>query len=95
MGGSRSMQRIELINLGLVPLLFLACVALSTPLADPVRLAVQFQSHRLASGAVEPARFDFAWLSRDGVRFGQQALVRLAESPSPAIARAAKKALAR
>jgi len=95
LGGGRWMQRIELINLGLAPLLFLACVALSTPLADPVRLAVQFQSHRLASGAVEPARFDFAWLSRDGVRFGQQALVRLAQSPSPAIARAAKKALAR
>jgi len=94
LGGGRWMQRIELVNLGLAPLLFLACVALSTPLADPLRLAVQAQSHRLASGAVDPALFDFDWLRRDGVRFGQQALVAMTRAPSPEIARDAAIALA-
>lgn len=94
LGGGRWMQRIELVNLGLAPLLFLACVALSTPLADPLRLAVQAQSHRLASGAVDPALFDFDWLRRDGVRFGQQALAGMVRAPSPEIARDAAIALA-
>jgi hypothetical protein len=94
LGGGRWMQRIELVNLGLAPLLFLACVALSTPLADPLRLAVQAQSHRLASGAVDPALFDFDWLRRDGVRFGQQALAGMVHAPSPEIARDAAIALA-
>ena len=59
--------------------------ALSTPIADPMRLAVDSQVARLQSGAVKPDKFDFAYLRRDGGRFGQRALEALKSSPDAVI----------
>lgn len=92
LGGGRWMQRLEIIN----PILSLAvvagCLALASPLADPLKLAVDAQAARLRAGA-DPDMFDFAWLKNRGGRFGAEALMRLAIGPSPDIARAASAAL--
>jgi hypothetical protein len=48
-----------------------------SPLLDPARLSVNDQVGRLLSGKVAPAKFDFAWLRFDGLRFGREALARL------------------
>jgi len=92
LGGGRWMQRLEVIN----PILSLAvvggCLALASPLADPLKLAVDAQTARLRAGA-DPDTFDFAWLKDRGGRFGAEALMRLAIGPAPDIARAATAAL--
>ena len=49
------------------------CLMLSTPLLDPLALAVKSQARRLES-AKDPARFDFTWLNQQGGRFGHEAL---------------------
>jgi Domain of unknown function (DUF4153) len=85
-GGGRWMQRIEPANRVLALLLLAVCVSLCTPLADPLKLAVNAQTARLAHGA-DPATFDFAWLKQEGVRFGRQALDDMTRSASPEIAR--------
>jgi hypothetical protein len=64
-----------------------ACVALLTPLADPLRLAVRSQTDRLTAGDVPPWRFDFGWLRRHGGRFGPAALQSLTRNPAPEVAR--------
>ena len=66
--------------------LLVAAVLLCTPLADPMKLAVNAKAARLAAGA-DPAGFDFAWLKQEGVRFGRQALTEMTTSASPEIAR--------
>jgi hypothetical protein len=48
-----------------------------SPLADPARLSVNDQVGRLLSGKVPPAKFDFAYLRFEGLRFGRAALARL------------------
>jgi hypothetical protein len=48
-----------------------------SPLADPARLSVNDQVDRLLSGKVPPAKFDFAYLRFEGLRFGRAALARL------------------
>lgn len=87
-GGGRWMQRLEVVNPALALLVIAACLALSSPLADPLKLAVTAQQARLNKGA-DPTSFDFAWLRRDGGRFGAAALADLAAAPEPDIARAA------
>jgi hypothetical protein len=64
-----------------------ACVALLTPLADPLRLAARSQADRLTAGDVPPWQFDFGWLRRHGGRFGQATLQGLARNPEPEVAR--------
>ena len=91
-GGGRWMQRIEPANRALALLLLVAGILLCTPLADPLKLAVNAQSARLANGA-DPATFDFAWLKQEGVRFGRQALDEMSRSAAPEIARDATIAL--
>ena len=51
LGGGRWMHRIEAVNIALSLLVAAACLALSSPLADPLRLAVRAQSARLDRGA--------------------------------------------
>jgi hypothetical protein len=78
----------------LTAFLFLAVLlALSTPLADPMRLAVMDQTHRLHSGAVKPADFDFDYLAHAGGRYGKEALNLLKKSRDPDISEAASVAL--
>jgi hypothetical protein len=59
--------------------------ALSTPIADPMRLSVNDQMARLQSGAVKPDKFDFWYLHNHGGRFGHAALEGLQRSPDRAI----------
>lgn len=67
------------------------CLLLSTPLLDPLALAVKSQLGRLERGA-DPAKFDFAWLKQGG-RFGREALAHLARQPNAQIARGASLAM--
>lgn len=92
-GGGRWMQRIEPVNRVMALVLLVGCVLLCTPLADPLKLAVNAQAARLAAGA-DPATFDFAWLKQEGVRFGRQALGDMTRDAAPEIARDAAIALA-
>lgn len=85
-GGGRWMRPLEKVNIALAPVLVAACLALCSPLADPLKLAVHAQTARLAHGA-DPAGFDFAWLRAHGGRFGTTALADMLHSPSPEIAR--------
>jgi hypothetical protein len=73
---------------------FLAVLfALSTPIADPMRLSVADQTARLESGAVKPTSFDYAYLRWHGGRFGHEALAALMASKDSDIREAASIAL--
>ncbi len=85
-GGGRWMRRIEIVNVALSPVVIAACLALSSPLADPLKLAVKAQAARLDRGA-DPGAFDFVWLRSSGGRFGTTALADMAAGSSPEIAR--------
>jgi len=93
-GGGNWMQRIEPANRIMALVLIAGCLALASPLADPLKLAVQSQTARLESGKVELAAFDFDYLRQRGVRFGQRALIDMAQNGSPDVARDASVALA-
>ncbi len=67
--------------------------ALSTPIADPMRLSVASQVARLESGTVKPAQFDFAYLRYQGGRFGREALNTLIASKNGDIRKGADIAL--
>jgi hypothetical protein len=56
-------------------------IALTTPIADPMRIAVGDQVRRLESGVVAPDHFDFAFLRFGAGRFGMATLERLATHP--------------
>lgn len=86
-GGGRWMQRLEIINPLMALLLIAGCLALASPLADPLQLAVASQAARLERGKADPAAFDFGYLRRQGARFGADALVVLAKSRIPEVAR--------
>lgn len=89
------MKTIERWNFGAALVMLAVYVALFSPIADPQRIAVNSQMARLASGAVEPADFDFVALRWDGGRFGKKALETLAEDGDTEETRAdAEKALA-
>jgi hypothetical protein len=83
-GRARAMRQVHPL---LALLVIAACVALLTPLGDPLRLAARSQTDRLTAGDVRPWQFDFGWLRRHGGRFGQAALRSLARDPEPEIAR--------
>lgn len=77
-----SLASIASVNIATAVVVLVTVLALLSPLADPVRVAVNSQVARLASGKVPVARFDFAWLRFHGQRFGQEALARLDASAS-------------
>jgi len=68
------MRRIEPVNIGVAFLAFAVILALLSPLADPVRLAVGDQMARLKSGKVGATEFDYAWLRFEAGRYGHEAL---------------------
>lgn len=86
-GGGAWMQRIEPVNRIMALVLIASCLALASPLADPLRIAEDSQAARLKSGAVDLAAFDFDYLRQRGVRFGQRALIDMAQNASPEVAR--------
>jgi len=78
LGGGRAMERLETGNRVMAFVVISMMAAMVTPLADPVRLAAEEQSWRLAHGAVTPGKFDYTWLRKSGLRFGHDALRQLA-----------------
>lgn len=52
-------------------------LALLTPIADPVRIAVGSQTARLAAGKISAEAFDYKYLRFEGGRYGAQALARM------------------
>lgn len=91
-GGGRWMSRVEPANFVMAFVVIGFCIALVTPLADPVRLAVEAQSTRLQQGRVDPAAFDFTWLRGPGMRFGHAALEQMTHPRSGFGAEAARNA---
>ena len=70
-------------------------VALFSPVADPMRIAVASQTARLTSGAIAAAKFDYNYLRYSGGRFGHDALTDLAanaKGPDAALIRERAKA---
>src|SRR5262249_22623358 len=64
-------------------------------IADPARLSVDDQMHRLASGRITPDKLDLAFLRLEGARYGHDALVRLQHDRSTPRAIQASDAAAR
>ena len=78
LSGGLWMQRLEGANL-LMAFVGLSLIAtLASPLGDPVRLAVASQNWRLMHGRVAPEAFDYAYLRKSGLRFGQTVLATMA-----------------
>ena len=78
------LQRIAATNVLTSFAILVVFLALLSPLADPARIAVADQLHRLATGKTLPERFDFHFLRFDGARFGVQELKRLSEQKNDA-----------
>ncbi|WP_269714584.1 FG-GAP repeat domain-containing protein [Caulobacter sp. NIBR2454] len=70
-------------------------LALFTPIADPMRLSVNDQLHRLERGKVGAEAFDYDFLRFQSGRFGTAALERLAKSDDATTAKQARAALNR
>lgn len=84
------LQRIEgwnfhasLLTLGMI-------VLLSTPLADPRRIAVNDQMARLEHGKVKPEAFDYQYLRWQGGRYGRLALESLTHDKMAGVAEMAR-----
>lgn len=85
-----ALAAIARVNITAALVVLATVLALLSPLADPVRLAVNSQVARLESGKVAVDKFDFAWLRFAGQRFGENALARLdanASGPNAALLR--------
>jgi len=87
------LRRVEITNVATAWLVLALILALFSPVADPARLMVADQLARLKSGAIPPARFDFAALKFDGARWGADGLAELSrmgeDHPDAAAIRAA------
>jgi hypothetical protein len=88
-----ALRLIERWNFCAALLILVVLLALFSPLVDPARIAVNDQMARLRSGVVPAAQFDFNFLRNGGVRFGHDALVRLAQSPDRTIRTRAEETL--
>ena len=73
------LKRIEDWNFGIALLILAVLMVLFTPIAKPERIAVADQMARLESGKTAPAKFDFAYLRRQGGRYGMAALETLSK----------------
>jgi hypothetical protein len=74
---NRLAPAIATVNIATALVVLATCLALLSPLADPVRLAVNSQVARLQSGKVAVEKFDFVWLNVSAGRWGKEALARL------------------
>ena len=94
----RWMAPLETANWLTAQVIVVLLLALFSPLVDPVRISVSSQVGRLESGAVVPAKFDFAFLRFHAGRWGRGELKRLAArtggGKTAEIAAMAKRALA-
>jgi hypothetical protein len=71
------LDSIPTVNVGTAFVVLATLLLLFSPVLDPARLSVIDQVARLSSGKVPAAKFDFAYLRFDGVRYGRDALARL------------------
>lgn len=83
------LHRIENWNFYVSLLILAILVALFTPIASPVRIAVADQVARLNSGKIAPGKFDYAYLRWHGGRYGKSALDTLKQSGHASIRRSA------
>jgi len=74
---------IEPVNVGTAVWTILVIVSLLTSVADPSRISVASQVARLRSGAIPAEKFDYAFLAREGGRYGRAALASLVDHPPP------------
>ncbi len=72
------MKLLERTNIVVALLIVGVLLALNSPLADPHRIAVNSQVARLQAGTLEPARFDFRYLTAKSGRYGFDGLRQLA-----------------
>lgn len=79
------MHPLERVNVGASLGALALLIALTTPVADPARLAVDSHVTRLAQGRETAAKFDFHYLRFESGRRGREALARLARSANPNI----------
>lgn len=84
---------LEAWNFNVALLILATLVALFTPIANPIRIAVGDQLARLHSGKIPVAKFDFSYLRWEGGRYGQSALLALAADPDAQIKKMAQNVL--
>jgi hypothetical protein len=87
--------RIQAWNFNIALLVVALVVLLLTPIASPMRIAVNDQMARLNRGATEPQKFDFAFLRDHGGRYGQAALRFLTQGSDALLRRRAQAMLDR
>lgn len=71
------MRTLEIGNVASAFVMLAVIIALFSPIADPARLSVADQMHRLANGRTASDDFDVTFLRFDGARYGDEALRRL------------------
>ncbi|WP_304175615.1 DUF4153 domain-containing protein [Phenylobacterium aquaticum] len=72
------MTPLERTNIATAHVVIAVLLALFSPIADPSRLSVGDQVHRLEAGKVAPDKFDYRFLRFEAHRYGTNALARLA-----------------
>jgi hypothetical protein len=88
------LPRVAIVNIYAAVLMVVLGLAVLTPVADPARVSVSSQLGMLESGRIPAAQFDFKFLRFEGVRYGTEALARLADSPDVVIGSKAREARA-
>jgi hypothetical protein len=73
-----ALRAIEGTNFSAALAIIVVALALSTPLADPLRLSVNSQLARLDAGRVSPVQFDYNFFRFQAGRYGREALQQLA-----------------
>ena len=81
------------VNVATAFITILVLIALHSPVADPMRIAVSSQVAQLEAGKVAADKFDYTYLRWNGGRFGHEALTAMA-AKTGAVADKAKDALA-
>ena len=71
------LQRIAKVNVINALIVLVVALALLSPIADPIRIAVNNQVHRLLTGKISVNEFDFDYLKFNGGRYGLKALMQL------------------
>ena len=79
------LRRLEPTNIAAALLTMCLYILLFSPIADPSRLSVDEQLHRLRAGKIAPEKFDYAYLKRDAGTYGTRALTALKADPNPSI----------
>jgi hypothetical protein len=72
-----ALQGIAKVNIINALIVISVILALLTPLADPKRISVNNQIHRLLTGKISVNDFDFDYLTSEGGRYGSSALAQI------------------